>query len=65
MGFVLAAEVGSGMDAVTTALVSGVSDIATSGMGAIGSVIPVALPIMGAIVVVGIGLRVFRKVTGR
>ena len=34
-------------------------------MSAVGSVVPVALPIMGAIVVVGIGIKVFKKVTGR
>ena len=30
-------------------------------MGAIGTIIPVVLPIMGAIVVVGIGIKVFKK----
>jgi hypothetical protein len=32
-------------------------------MGAIGSIVPVALPIMGAVVVVGIGIKVFKKFT--
>ena len=50
---------------VTTALTTGISSIANDAMSAIGSVIPVALPIMGAIVVVGIGIKVFRKVTGK
>ena len=50
---------------VTTALTTGISSIANDAMSAIGSVIPLALPIMGAIVVVGIGIKVFRKVTGK
>lgn len=53
------------LSTVTTALTSGVSTIATDAMGAIGAIIPVALPIMGAMVIVGIGLKVFNKVTGR
>lgn len=64
MPVLLAAE-GVGMDAVTSAIVSGVSGIAESGMTTVGSVIPVALPIMGALVVVGIGIKVFKKVTGK
>ena len=31
----------------------------------VGAVVPAALPIAGAVIVVGIGLRVFKKVTGR
>lgn len=53
------------MEAVTTALTSGITTIAGEAMTAVGSVIPVALPIVGAIVVVSIGLRVFKKVTGK
>lgn len=61
----LIANEAAALSTVTTALTSGVSAIATDAMGAIGSVIPVALPIMGAMVIVGIGLKVFNKVTGR
>lgn len=53
------------MEAVTSALTSGISSIATDAMTAVGSVIPVALPIMGAVVVVGIGIKVFKKVAGK
>lgn len=53
------------MEAVTTALTSGISTIAGDAMSAVGAVVPVALPIMGAIAVVGIGIKVFRKVTGK
>ncbi|MDK2964716.1 hypothetical protein [Lacrimispora sp.] len=52
------------MEAVTTALTSGIATIAADALSAVGSVIPVALPIVGAIVVVSLGLKVFKKVTG-
>ena len=47
------------MEAVTTSLVTAITSFAGDAMGAIGSIVPVALPIMGAIVVVGIGIKVF------
>jgi hypothetical protein len=53
------------MEAVTTALTTGVTSIATEAMSAVGAVVPAALPIGGVVIVVGIGLRVFKKVTGR
>lgn len=49
------------MDAVVTALTTAIKGFAGDAMGAIGAIIPVVLPIMGAIVVVGIGIKVFRK----
>lgn len=57
---VLANEAGSVVTAITTAVTSAASDA----MSAISGVLPVALPIMGAMVVVGIGIAVFRKATG-
>ena len=60
----LAAEAGT-ISTVTTALTSGVTTIAGEAMSAIGSVVPAALPIAGVVIVVGIGLKVFKKVTGR
>lgn len=53
------------MDAVTKALTDGISSVAGDAMSAIGGVVPVALPIMGAIAVVGIGIRIFKKVAGK
>lgn len=55
----------SSISTVTEALTNGISTIGTDAMSAVGSVIPVALPIMGAIVVVGIGIKVFKKVAGK
>lgn len=53
------------MEAVTTALTTGVTDIAAEAMKAVGAVVPAALPIAGTIIVVAIGLKVFKKVAGR
>lgn len=49
------------MEAVVTSLTSAITTFAGDAMGAIGTIIPVVLPIMGAIVVVGIGIKVFKK----
>lgn len=50
---------------VVTALTTAFSTVAGEATDAIGAVLPIALPIMGAIVVVGIGIKIFKKVTGR
>ena len=48
------------VDSMTTGLSSAGSDI----LGAIGSIVPVALPVMIGIVVIGVGIKIFKKVTG-
>lgn len=63
---VFAAETGgasSVTESVTGALTTAVTEIAGSVGTAIGSIIPIALPLVGAGLVVTIGLRVFKKVT--
>ncbi len=64
MGIALANEAAT-IATVTGALTTGITTIASDAMSAVGSVVPVALPIMGAVVVVGIGIKVFKKVAGR
>lgn len=49
------------MEAVVTSMTTAITAFAGEAMKAIGAIVPVALPIMGAIVVVGIGIKVFRK----
>ena len=63
MAVMAAAETPSAMEGVTTALTTGITTIASSATDAIAKVLPVALPVMGAIVVVTIGIRVFKKFT--
>lgn len=50
-------------DSVSTSLITAVTDIASSIGGIIGKVIPLALPLIGAGLVVTVGLKVFKKVT--
>lgn len=50
---------------VIEGLKGGISSIATDVMSAIGEILPLALPIMGAIVVVNIGIRIFKKVSSK
>lgn len=49
---------------VTSALTTAITTIASDAMGAISAILPVALPIVGASLVVTIGLKVFKRVTG-
>lgn len=57
---VLGVAGGTVTDALTTAMTSTASECTS----AIGAVLPVALPVMGALIVVGIGVKVFKKVVG-
>ena len=63
MAVMAAAETPSAMEGVTTALTTGITTIASNATDAIAKVLPVALPVMGAIVVLTIGIRVFKKFT--
>ena len=56
---------GSAMTTLTTALKTGFTTVANDCISAIGDIAPVALPVLGSFVVIGIGIKVFKKVTGR
>lgn len=63
MGTILAAEVSAGgLAGLTSSLASGLKDVADSAMSAIGTVVPYALPIVGAVIVVTVGIRIFKRV---
>lgn len=51
------------MEAITNALTTAITSIGSDATDMIGAVLPVALPIMGAVLVVGIGIKVFKKFT--
>lgn len=55
----------STIETVVESLKTGVGDIASDALSAIAGIVPVALPVMGAIVVVNIGLRIFKKVSSK
>lgn len=53
------------MDALQTALTTAFSDGATSAMTTIGNIVPVAMPVGIGIVVIRVGWRVFKMLTGK
>lgn len=50
---------------VVSALTTAFTSVASDAQSAIAAILPIALPILGAIIVVGIGIRIFKKVAGR
>ena len=50
---------------VITSLSTALGTVATNAMSAIASVIPVAAPVLGAILIIGIGIKAFKKLAGR
>ncbi len=52
-------------ESVSTALVSAVTDIAASIGSVIGQVIPIALPLIGASLVVTVGIKIFKTVCSK
>lgn len=53
------------MGTVIAGLTESIASIADDVMSAIGSILPYALPIVGAVLVVTIGIKVFKKVSGK
>lgn len=49
------------METVVNALTTGFSSAATDAMGAIAGILPVIIPVAAAIVVIGIGYRIFKR----
>lgn len=59
------AETASTVADVTTAMTTAITTMAGNGMDAIAAIVPVAAPILGAFIVVRIGIRAFKQFTGR
>lgn len=55
----------TGMDGVVTALETGLTTIGTSCTEMIAKALPIALPVVGAILVIGVGIKAFKKVAGK
>ena len=60
-----AAEAGTGLSSVETALTTSFTSIAASMTSIVGKILPIALPIMGILLVVGFGMKAFKKVTNK
>lgn len=51
------------MEALVQGLTTGITSIGNDMLGALGDIVPVALPIAGGILVVALTLKVFKRVT--
>lgn len=58
-------ETGGSMSTITSAVTTALQSVQSDSMSLIGSVLPYALAIMGAVIVVMVGIRVFKRVAGR
>lgn len=58
-------SVSSMMESIGTALVSGLTEAATGMIDVVADMLPIALGVMAAVLVVSFGIKVFKKVTGR
>ena len=62
---VLASDAGTGLSSVETALTTSFTSIGSSMTSIVGKILPVALPIMGALLLVGFGIKAFKKVANK
>ena len=64
---VFAADAGTstGLSSVEKALESSFTSIGTSMTSVVGKILPIALPIMGALLLVGFGIKAFKKVANK
>lgn len=64
---VFASDAGTstGLSSVETALTTSFISIGSSMTSIVGKILPVALPIMGALLLVGFGIKAFKKVTNK
>ncbi len=60
-----AAEAGTGLSSVETALTTSFTSVGSSMTSLVGKILPIALPIMGALLLVGFGIKAFKKVANK
>lgn len=53
------------MDAIATAVTTGISEIATSALSAMGKIVPAALPVLGGFLIVKVAKKVYSTVAGK
>ena len=59
------AGAGTGLSSVETALTTSFTSIGSSMTSVVGKILPIALPIMGALLLVGFGIKAFKKVANK
>lgn len=63
--FAADASTGSGLSSVETALTTSFTSVGSSMTSLVGKILPIALPIMGALLLVGFGIKAFKKVANK
>lgn len=58
-------ETDSSLSTVETALESSFKSVGSSMTSVVGKILPIALPIMGAVVLIGFGIKIFKKISGK
>lgn len=52
-------------DSIVSALETAFTTVASNATDAITGILPIALPVMGGVLVVGLGIKIFKKVAGK
>lgn len=55
----------TGMESVTSALSSSFTEMGTTMSGMITTILPIALGLIGAVLAINFGIKLFKKVTGK
>ncbi len=61
---VFAAE-GSSLSSVESAMTTSFTEVGSSMTGMVGKILPIALPVMGALLLVGFGIKAFKRVANK
>lgn len=62
---VLAAEADTSLSSVESAMTTSFTSVGTSMTGMVTKILPIALPVMGALLLVGFGIKAFKKVANK
>ena len=62
---VFASEGGTGLSSVETAMTTSFTEVGSSMTGMVGKILPIALPVMGALLRIGFGIKAFKKVANK
>ena len=62
---VFASEGGTGLSSVETAMTTSFTEVGSSMTGMVGKILPIALPVMGALLLIGFGIKAFKKVANK
>lgn len=62
---VLASGETSALTSVETALTTSFTSVGTAMTGLVAKILPIALPVMGALLLVGFGIKAFKKVANK